>query len=230
MTQEVDDQDEFATIPYQPVKKIQFDSILLLPREVEPKKIHDTVIKQMLEDDEYWYVNTVPKRKKVNQENINQEPEIFDSSWFKNLVWIIFIAVFTGVLFWFLLSSNIFLFSKSKAIVVEESEEISEEDLFSMNFEKQIARAESLKDFRLATRLWYLFTLRALAEKNLIRYQQEKTNTDYLDQLYKSLHYKSFFSLTRNFEYTWYGNFDLNEHQYANLQKAFASFKNGLHS
>lgn len=108
------------------------------------------------------------------------------------------------------------------------AEEQPTEDIFEMNFEKEIQKAVAEKNFRLAVRLLYLRTLRDLSDKNLISYTHEKTNADYLFQLAGTSYYKSFFRLTRDFEYTWYGQFELSQENFSFIQNDFSSFKQQL--
>ncbi len=208
-----------------------FDSIYYLPGEVEVRSISDSAKARMLSDEDYWYVNlTPPRAQKKSPEKIKKDPSVFQRNWFKNLVWIILISVFISAVIWFLANSNISLFSSKKPIIADEDAPITEEDLFSTDFEKQIQKAEAENDFRLATRLWFLHTIKLLSENNLIQYLPETTNTQYLDQLFSSNYYKQFFSITRKFEYIWYGKFEPSEAQYAQIKTEFQSFKSRLGS
>ena len=76
----------------------------------------------------------------------------------------------------------------------------------------------------------YLRTLTNLSDKGLISYTHEKTNSDYLSELSGTSYYKSFFRLTRDFDYTWYGKFELNTESFALVQKDFNQFKQVLAS
>ena len=111
-----------------------------------------------------------------------------------------------------------------KKLLEDENAEITEQDLFSINFENETRNAVMAGNFRLAIRLWYLRTLKELTEKNLIQYGHEKTNSEYLGELYQTKYYKEFMKLTRNFEYAWYGKFELTEQMYQKVEKEFAAF------
>ncbi len=112
--------------------------------------------------------------------------------------------------------------------ILEEDEGV-DEDIFALNYEREIGKAVAEKNFRLAVRLLYLRTLKELSERNIIEYRHEKTNSDYLNGLFGGNYYQSFFRLTRNFEYTWYGGFPLSEEAYQMMQTDFFNFKSGLH-
>jgi hypothetical protein len=67
-----------------------------------------------------------------------------------------------------------------------------------------------------------------MSEKNIIQYKQDKTNFDYLLQLHPTKHYNSFFRITRNYEYSWYGKFDVSEQAYRVISSEFDQFDREL--
>ena len=84
-------------------------------------------------------------------------------------------------------------------------EELATEDIFAINYQKEIDKAAQQGNYRLAVRLLFLRILKNLSQKNIIRYTQDKTNLDYLVQLHATRYYSDFFRITRNYEYSWYG-------------------------
>jgi hypothetical protein len=111
---------------------------------------------------------------------------------------------------------------------IENPEEEPGENIFDVNFEKEIQAAVASGNHRLGVRLMYLQVLRIMADKGIIRYTAEKTNSDYLVQLASTKYYKDFSRLTRNFDFTWYGKFPLSPESFGVLQKDFSSFKQSL--
>jgi hypothetical protein len=143
------------------------------------------------------------------------------------IFWVLLIAGFLTLLSWFLTTSNIRLFrNKTKAVEEEQEEETS--DIFHMDFDNEIQKAIDSKHFTLAVRLMYLQTLRELSDRNLITYSNERTNGDYLFQLAGKAYYKDFFKLTRSFDYTWYGQFQLSKESFGRIRNDFLSFKQQL--
>jgi len=74
----------------------------------------------------------------------------------------------------------------------------------------------------------YLHILRLFSERDIIHYKIERTNSDYLMQLYNTSYYKDFFRLTRNFEYVWYGKFDISSAAFELIRKDHAKLKSLL--
>lgn len=196
---------------------------------VDIKKVSRKRIEELKSDDDYWYANQEPEKEKQPQSTSSSNNGILNQSWFLNLLWIIILCSFIGVVVWYLASSNISLFRRApKRILDDESGEEIEEDIHLLNYEKEIQKAVAAANYRLAVRLWYLRTLKELADRNVIEYRHEKTNSDYLLSLFNSRYYRDFFRLTRNFEYTWYGQFPLSAEGYEMMRTDFANFKNGL--
>jgi hypothetical protein len=207
----------------------QFDEIHSGPLQV--RTIPAEKVNQSKADKDYWYHDSVPEReKKANRPRPKKEKDFTFSPLFKTVFWVILIAAFVALVIWFLSTSDIRLFRKRPAeLVTEEQEEESEtENIFEMNFEKEIQKAVNAQNFRLAVRLLYLRTLRDLSQRNIISYTHEKTNSDYLFQLAGSNYYRDFFRLTRNFDYIWYGQFELSPDNYNLIRNDFSSFKNRL--
>jgi len=196
---------------------------------VDVRKMPAEKVSELKEDDAYWYANIEPEKKKAKNTQPKQNDSLVDKNWFQNLLWIIILCSFIGVVIWYLASSNIRLFSKeSKTIDDDDNPEETTDDIFAIQYDREIQRAEDAKNYRLAVRLWYLKTLRELSDRNIIDYQYGKTNNHYVNSLYGSRYYKDFFRLTRNFEYTWYGQFNLSAEGYEMMRADFNNFKNSL--
>jgi len=193
--------------------------------KVQARVVYDSTLKRLKNDEDYWYVNTVPARQKPKQANIPEQEKWFEKKWFSNLLWFLVIAAFIAILIAFLASSNIKLFRRRSASIDTGNDEVAEENIFSVNYDKEIRKAISEQNYRLAIRLWYLSTLKDLAENDVIQYKQERTNSEYINQLFDTPYHKDFFRLTRNFEYIWYGKFELSADRFASLEKDFATFK-----
>src|SRR5690606_4231613 len=103
----------------------------------------------------------------------------------------------------------------------ERADEEMPEDIFAINYQREIDKATAQRNYRLAVRLMFLRLLKSMSERNIIRYQQDKTNLDYLMQLHNTTYYKDFFRITRNYEYSWYGKFDVSEEAYRLIRKDF---------
>ncbi len=198
---------------------------------VQERKVPDSLVKQAQQDKSFWYANAVIEKEKPAEENTADGSYIPVSqrSWFQTLIWFIIIGGFATLLMIYLSSNNIGLFRKKKVLndVREEGEEVTE-DIFAINYQREIDKATAQGNYRLGVRLMFLRLLKNMSEKNIIRYQQDKTNFDYLMQLHGTSYYPHFFRITRNYEYSWYGKFDISEPNYQLIRKDFDHFETGL--
>jgi len=84
------------------------------------------------------------------------------------------------------------------------------------------------KNYRLAIRYYYLYILQLLSEKELIDWQQQKTNDDYIEELSKSNLKNDFGKATLLYDYVWYGEFDIDQERYQKAEVVFTSLKNAI--
>ncbi|SDD56918.1 hypothetical protein [Niabella drilacis] len=138
------------------------------------------------------------------------------------------IGLFVVLLVWYLAANNFILFrTKSKSIaaptVLEERQ-----DIFSIDYTVSIRQALQQKNYRLAIRLQYLELLKILSDKDLIHFVPDKTNIEYLLQMRATRYYDDFFAATRNYEYSWYGLFEISENMYQKINSTFQQLKQKL--
>ena len=95
-------------------------------------------------------------------------------------------------------------------------------------YEKHLQEAIARGNFRQAVRFLHLQTLRLMADRELIVLSKDKTNADYLRVLLKTQWYQPFARLTRDYEYIWYGEVNVNADQFSRIHGQFRQFINEL--
>lgn len=194
------------------------------------RRVPDSLVKKMQADDDFWYANAEFEKRKAKPAS-NEQPytPIGQQAWFKTLMWLVIIAVFAAAIIFYLADSNVGLFRRTKKVKEpEQAEEEMPEDIFAINYQREIDKATAQGNYRLAVRLMFLRLLKNMSERNIIRYQQDKTNFDYLMQLHNTAYYKDFFRITRNYEYSWYGKFDVSEEAFRLIRKDFDQLEMGM--
>ncbi|MEX1240120.1 MAG: DUF4129 domain-containing protein [Cyclobacteriaceae bacterium] len=84
------------------------------------------------------------------------------------------------------------------------------------------ARAE--RNFRVAVRLYYLGLLKKLHELNVIVWKKDKTNRDYLSELFaRDFYFEDVRVLTHSYEAVWYGQHSLAPETFRKLSTQFES-------
>ncbi|TDN37503.1 DUF4129 domain-containing protein [Hymenobacter sp. UV11] len=100
--------------------------------------------------------------------------------------------------------------------------EVGQENIHELNFGEAIAQAEAAGNRRLALRLGYLQLLKQLTDRDFISWQPDKTNQTYLRELAASYPAGrlAFAELTRQFDYSWYGELPLSADLYQQARAA----------
>jgi len=98
------------------------------------------------------------------------------------------------------------------------------------NFEELISKAIKDQNYRLAIRYFYLKILKQLTEIELIKWEIQKTNEDYIKELSEKRIKEKFKSITRLYDFVWYGNFKINESQFSLVKLDFNSLEKEINN
>jgi len=130
------------------------------------------------------------------------------------------LAALIAVLIWIFLkidNARAVIQPNHKGVYIGDDEEIlKNEDIQSL-----IDAALKEKNYRLAVRYYYLLTLQKLSGKELIDWQVQKTNHEYIYEIKNNDLRVQFGKLTDVYDYIWYGNFEVDEPAFAKAQLAF---------
>lgn len=185
-------------------------------------------------------VKALKENKKLQYKDIPPEPPK-DNTWIQRFLIALFSAISTiriiimllllaglgFLVYWFMKSNGIGFFRKPR--LIEGLTEVHEEELHSpQEYEEKIKAAIAAGEMRQAIRWWYLYTLFQLAGRELIVPGKEKTNNDYLRSMRSTPYYKKFATLTLDYEYIWYGGFDVSEENFRNINQEFRDFNNTI--
>lgn len=220
----------FAQTPEE--KTVQFDTEFIEQKKFDNKKIEaykkqDAFIyvvekrePTILEKAWNWFKRTIKKVLSYLFDDIS--PAVGFLKWILNVLpyAIAGLVLFLIIKFFLKVNArNIIDGKKAQSIVNLSDEEslIKEKDLLAL-----IKTAITNGNFKLATRYYYLLLLKTLSEKELISWQQEKTNEDYIKELAtnESL-YKEFETLTHLYDYVWYGEFLIDKEKFLKAETNF---------
>jgi hypothetical protein len=176
-------------------------------------------------DEEFWYANTSFEKKAQAKSNKRFQ----NTTFYQTLLWMLAVGGFIAFLIIYLSNSNISLFRRSKTMAAHDSD-VDTDDIFAINYSSEIEKAVAAGNYRLAIRLHFLKLLRGMSERNIIQYTHDRTNFDYLLQVHHAPWYQQFFRITRNYEYVWYGQFDIDREKFDSINKDFDSLERQLPS
>lgn len=133
----------------------------------------------------------------------------------------IFIGALIALVIWLFFkidNGRAILQANHKGVFIGDDEEI----IKNQDIEALIDLALKDKNYRLAVRYYYLLTLQQLSGKELIDWQAQKTNHEYIYEIKNNDLRAQFGKLTEVYDYIWYGNFEVDENAFAKAQLAFS--------
>lgn len=96
-----------------------------------------------------------------------------------------------------------------------------ERNIHTIDFEKLIQNSLQTNEKRLTIRYYYLWTLKKMSEKQIIDWDVEKTNSDYLYEIKNEAQKEDFGYLSYLYNNIWYGEFELDEETFSKAKNAF---------
>jgi hypothetical protein len=121
------------------------------------------------------------------------------------------------------------VFGKNTQKKFETDAEI-EKHLKTADFEKLVQKTLSEDQKRLTLRYYYLWLLQKMSQKQLIEWDIEKTNTDYLYEIKNQEQKDRFAYLSYLYNYSWYGEFEMNQVDFDKAKLAFETTLKSLGS
>ena len=141
---------------------------------------------------------------------------------------LMYVAIVALIIVLIYLVSKNTVSKSSRKITSDEIPELVEKDITEVDFDELIKRTAASGDYRKAVRLLYLESLKTLNHKKWINWKPYKTNYEYQLELSGTKLQSSFDRLTYNFEYIWYGHFDIDQAVYQQLERGFKDFQSGI--
>lgn len=118
---------------------------------------------------------------------------------------------------------ELFMRSRKKSV----SYTVHEDSIYGVDFQSEIENALARCDFREASRLLYLQTLKWLTDKDKIDWQLYKTPTQYVYEIKQEKQRDSFRLLTNRFLRVRYGNFEATEQIFNEMRQLQTDVEKG---
>ena len=87
------------------------------------------------------------------------------------------------------------------------------------DLERFLREALATGNYNQAVRIYYLQVIKDLSQKEAIQWSREKTNRDYLREMRSHSLSSDFKSATHTYEEVWYGNLNLDQNLFSNIEK-----------
>lgn len=136
------------------------------------------------------------------------------------------VLIFLLVKFFLKVNSRAIITGRQKPATVAITDEeniIKNEDIQSL-----ISNAILQKNYRLAIRYSYLLVIKQLSESEYIVWEQQKTNEDYIKEIETEGIKNHFKTITRIYDYVWYGEFAIDALKYEALKPSFETISKSI--
>ncbi|MEJ7586444.1 MAG: hypothetical protein WKI04_02660 [Ferruginibacter sp.] len=171
----------------------------------------------------YKYQQSMAKENIDAKKNISWLARLLLSPFTKYFFWLVAVVFVSFILYKLFFAEGFFQRRYARlnvTVLPGEKENLS----MDADYEKLIAHAVVNRNFRLGIRYHYLQTLKKLSTKRAIQFAADKTNYQYVRELAGKPYKNSFASLTVDYEYVWYGEFEVDETIFSAIQDKFKRF------
>lgn len=132
----------------------------------------------------------------------------FDSPWGRTFLWTILVLSLCYLVYKTIQRYALMPVTEKKVRqTMDDKKAPDKEELLEGDWNSLAEQASNAEDYRLAIRYAYLDLLQYLQERNILNYRPDKTNNDYYYELKAEELRSAFRTVSRQYEYAWYGNY-----------------------
>jgi len=194
-----------------------------------PRHISETAWQKIKDDKDYIYHPNKIKAPEKSSTHRNWAPLAFLTGKFFVGLLIALVLLAILLVLYHLVSNGSFNYFKSgskKTDIPEDKEDSPTSEI--TDWEKALQLAIQSEDYRTAYRILFLQVLQQLNQAQKINYVEEKTNWHYVNALSSTALQAPFRSLTRSFDYIWYGEFKPDATMFQQLQNEVNRFTQNI--
>ena len=154
--------------------------------------------------------------------NINASP----GDWFYNMLGIAGAAFVLFLLYKFFFSGRQFILNRNENEYSEKAKiNFVERNLLEVDLNKYIKEAVASNNYALAIRYQQLLNIQLLAKKNIVYWNQSKTNMELMDEITQLDLRSDFKKCTALFDYVWFGDFTISASKFEEISQQFQEFQ-----
>jgi hypothetical protein len=201
-------------------------------QNIKVKKFDQKKWKEIVGSTDFEEEKVEEKEKKIEEKDESDlaSGTTWNSEGLKIFVWIIVIA-FIVVIIYFIVRNFSFEKKLRKEMFQANDPTANVEEIDDLDINYLLQQAIKEGNLRMTIRLYYLRLLQSLQQKEVIVWKKDKTNNDYLTELFsKNFHFEEVRKLTLAYEQIWYGEYDLTPEIYNRLVNNFESIQQNLNT
>jgi len=166
------------------------------------KRFDEKSWKEIVGDEDFNEGHSKEKKQKQGGGDWSSMP--WASPVLKLISYVVIIGVVVLLLYLVFRNVSLDLKIKKERLQTDDIDKVG--NIEDVDIQTLLGRARTDGDFRVAVRLYYLGLLKRLHELNVIAWKKDKTNRDYLLELFsKDFYYDDVRQLTNSYEAVWYG-------------------------
>jgi len=123
---------------------------------------------------------------------------------------------------------GMWIFGRSRGKIGPDIEDDIAVNIHETDFKQLIEDTKATGNYRLALRYYYLWVLKMLSYREIIAWDRDKTNSDYLYEIKDNGLRRDFEYLSYVYDHSWYGDFPIDERAFAKAERSFKKTLNTL--
>ena len=123
---------------------------------------------------------------------------------------------------------GMWIFGRSRGTIGSDNDEHVAVNIHETDFKQLIEETKAAGNYRLALRYYYLWVLKMLSYREIIGWDRDKTNNDYLYEIKDTTLRRDFEYLSYVYDHSWYGDFPIDERAFAKAERSFKKTLNTL--
>jgi hypothetical protein len=118
---------------------------------------------------------------------------------------------------------------KDGAKVEVNFDDVAPSEIPKSELERRLEEALGRGDYREAVRIYFIFIIKDLSDKNWIKWEKKKTNISYLMEMRSRPQYDLFNKSVSVFEIVWYGNYTIDKNSFREVEPTFQKLLDSIH-
>lgn len=170
---------------------------------------------------------TKPKPK--SKPNKKSEPTKISSgalSFMQILLIIIGVVILAFLIYYFFMR---YQEDKNGAKIVTNFDNVAPSEIPKTELERRLEEALGKGDYREAVRIYFIFIIKDLSDKNWIKWEKKKTNISYLIEMRSRPQFELFNRSVSVFEVVWYGNYTIDQKSFKQVEPTFKQLLDSIH-
>lgn len=147
-------------------------------------------------------------------------------SFFQILLIIIGVALLSFLIYYFFMR---YQEDKDGSKVDMNFDDLTPSEIPKSELERRLEEALNRNDYREAVRIYFIFIIKDLSDKNWITWEKKKTNISYLIEMRGKPQYDLFNRSVSVFEVVWYGNYTIDQKSFNEVEPTFKQLLDDIH-